>query len=66
MNITLYSTGCSKCNILKTKLASKGIVFEENNDVDQMQALGMLEAPALMVGSELLSFVDAVKWVNEQ
>ena len=30
--IILYSTGCPSCNVLKKKLAAKGIQFEENND----------------------------------
>lgn len=34
MAITLYSTGCPKCKVLKKKLEEKGIKYTENNSVD--------------------------------
>ena len=64
--IVFYTTGCSKCGILKKKMDQAGIVYVENGDVDEMQALGMTEAPALLIGNELLPFPEAVKWVNSQ
>lgn len=64
--IILYSTGCPKCKILKNKLEAKSIPYTENNNVDEMQALGMMSAPALMVEGELLDFGHAVTWVNNQ
>lgn len=64
--ITLYSTNCPKCSVLKRKLQAKSIPFEENFNVDEMIALGFKSAPVLMVGEELLDFTRAVAWVNSQ
>lgn len=63
--LILYSTGCPKCAILKKKLDAAHITYTENNSVDEMQALGMTEAPSLFVDGELLGFRQAVDWVGE-
>ena len=60
----MYSTGCSKCGILKKKLDTIRAPYIENNDVDEMQKLGMMEAPGLMVDGQLLNFGQAVHWVH--
>lgn len=64
-SVIFYTTGCPKCAILKKKLDAAHIPYTESRDVDEMQALGMTEAPALSVDGELLSFGDSVRWVNE-
>lgn len=64
-SVIFYTTGCPKCAILKKKLDTAHIPYTENRDVDEMQALGMTEAPALSVSGELMSFSDSVRWVNE-
>lgn len=64
MSITLYTTDCPKCNVLKSKLQNKNIEFTENNAVDEMLALGITQAPVLSVDGELLDFKSAVIWVN--
>lgn len=64
-SVIFYTTGCPKCAILKRKLDAAHIPYTENRDVDEMQALGMTEAPALSVGGELMSFGDSVRWVND-
>lgn len=64
--ITLYSTGCPKCTVLKKKLDEKGVDYMVNNSVEEMTALGMTEIPMLSVDGNLLSFVEAVKWANAQ
>lgn len=65
MKIVLYSTGCPKCSVLKKKLEAKGIEYTENNQVNEMVELGISHVPVLSVDGELMSFVDANKWVNE-
>ena len=62
--ITLYSTGCPKCEILKKKLISKKIGFYESHNTDEMTRLGITAVPQLWVGESLLSFEEAVRWVN--
>ena len=68
--IVFFTTGCPKCAVLKKKLDQAHIVYVEEHDMEQMLAAGMKSAPGLMVGSDLLNFGDAVRWVqayvNEQ
>lgn len=64
MSITLYSTGCPKCTILKKKLDQKNIGYEINNDVDLMQEKGFMSLPVLDVDGEILDFGGAINWVN--
>lgn len=65
MEVVLYSTHCSKCNILSTKLHNKGIEFSEINDPNVMIAKGMTSAPYLEVDGKMMDFGEANKWVNE-
>lgn len=64
--ITLYTTHCPKCNVLKSKLDSKNIEYKIVEDVDTMQNKGFSSAPVLEVDNEMLDFVNAIKWVNER
>jgi len=63
-NIILYTTGCPRCKIIEKKLELKDIKFEVNTDEDEMVAIGMTEAPSLLVDGKLLGFTDAVAWIN--
>lgn len=65
MSIILYSTGCPKCKVLKSKLEEKGIEFVENNSVEEMTELGITQVPVLSVCGAFLDFKKAVTWVNE-
>lgn len=65
-NIVLYSTGCPRCVVLKKKLDSKGIVYTENNSVDDMVALGISAVPVLSVNTQLMDFSEANEWVNNK
>ena len=64
--VILFSTGCPRCKVLKQKLQSKNIEYDEVTSVDDMLALGITEVPVLNVGGELLNFLRAVEWVNNQ
>ena len=64
MKITLYSTNCPKCVVLKKKLISKGVEFEINNNVDTMIDLGFSSTPMLCVDGKTMDFTEANKWVN--
>lgn len=64
--ITLYSTKCSKCNIVEKKLKEKNIEYFENNNVNQMLEMGLSTVPWLEVNGEMMDFNQAVKWINEQ
>ena len=65
MNI-LYSTGCPKCKVLETKLNMKHIKFEICGDVDLMLTKEIQQLPCLEIDGKLMSFIDAVKWVDKQ
>jgi glutaredoxin-related protein len=60
----LYSTGCPKCNVLKKKLAAAGIDYDEETNVEIMESLGISAVPVLKINNQLLSFTEAVKYIN--
>lgn len=64
MSITLYTTHCPKCKVIELKLKQKDIKHDICEDVAEMQKLGIISAPALMVDGELLDFNKAVIWIN--
>jgi glutaredoxin len=52
-NITLFTLPtCPKCRVIKMKLTSAGVDFEECQDVVKMQNLGIETTPALLVGPD--------------
>lgn len=65
MKVILYTTHCPKCNILTAKLKKKGVKYEEITDVAVMQDKGFISAPMLEVDGEIMTFSEAVKWINE-
>ena len=65
-NVILYSTGCPKCKVLKTKLDRAGVSYAVEEDVEVMRSIGLLSAPALSVDGNLMLFGDAVKWADGQ
>ena len=64
--VTLYSTGCPKCNVLKQKLDEKGIQYEVSSDTDKMMELGFMAAPVLQVGEEYMDFSKAIQWLRTE
>lgn len=64
MKIILYSTGCPKCEVLKKKLKAKNIEYVENNNVEDMESLGIDQVPVLSVEGNLMSFAEANNWIN--
>ena len=64
--VTLYSTHCPRCRVLETKLIQKNIEFNVVTDISKMELLGIQSVPILMVNDKLLSFTDAIAWVNKQ
>lgn len=64
MGVILYSTGCPKCEVLKSKLEDKGIEYTENNSVEEMLSMGITQVPVIVHEGKMFGFADAVKWVN--
>lgn len=65
MNVVVYTTStCPRCKILKDKLMTKNIDFVECQDVERMSNLGITEVPKLEKEGKILSFGEAVAWIN--
>lgn len=63
-DVILYSTHCPRCKVLEAKLKEKQLEYTVNDDVEQMQNIGIESVPVLSVDGELLDFSQSVKWVN--
>ena len=59
--ITLYSTGCPKCELLKRRLEKDGIAFDVSDDIDKLIEMGFMNAPILQVNDNYYEFSDAMK-----
>ena len=57
---------CPRCKVLKKKLELSGLEFEECMDIDKMLAMGMKSSPMMEVDGQLLTFEEAIKYVNER
>ncbi len=64
--ITLYSTGCPRCTVLKKKLEEKGVTYATVTDIDEMMDLGIQSVPVLVADDKVMQFTEAIQWVNEQ
>lgn len=62
----MYSTGCPKCKVLKKKLEDKNVDYTENNDIEKMTELGIMQIPVLSINDKLMSFAEAVEWINRK
>jgi glutaredoxin len=65
VTVTLYSTGCPKCAVLKKKLEEKGVSFSEFTDVDRMMEMDIQSVPMLYAEGELMDFAEAIGWINQ-
>lgn len=63
MAVTLYSTGCPQCNVLKKKLDLAGIEYNTIEDPDAIAAKGFMTAPLLEVEDKVMQFKEAVDWI---
>ena len=61
----LYTIDCPKCKVLKSKLDLKNLKYEIITDIDEMKSLGISSLPYLEVDGKLLSFVEAVNYINK-
>ena len=66
MEVILYSTNCPRCMVLEKKLNNAGINYSINDNVEEMLALGFMEAPILMVDGKAMNFKEANDWIGEQ
>lgn len=64
--MTLYSTNCPRCNVLKSKLDEKNIPYDICSDTNKMSELGIEYLPMLDTGEKLLSFKEALNFLNKE
>lgn len=68
--VILYSTHCPNCNALMHFLDSRKIEYEMITDPDAIESVasdaGLMSVPLLKVGSNVMAFAAAVKWVKTQ
>ena len=64
--VILYSTGCPKCQVLKSKLDSKNISYELFDNKDKMIDKGFTNVPILEVDGDIMDFKRAVEWINKE
>lgn len=65
-DITLYSTECPQCIVLKKKMDARGLAYKENNDIQTMQDMGITYVPVLQVNETLMDFAAACRWVDAE
>jgi glutaredoxin len=64
-DIIVYSQpDCPNCAGLKKKLDEAGIQYTDNQNINEMQELGIKRTPMLSVNGTLYSIGDAVRWIN--
>lgn len=64
MGIILYTTNCPQCRMLEAALKNKGMQFEIVYGEDPIRERGFNSAPILEHNGTVMSFADAVRWVN--
>jgi len=62
--VTLYSTGCPKCQVLTKKLEKANIQFNICKDTNIMKEKNINSVPVLEVDGTLYGFKDAAELIN--
>lgn len=62
--ITLYTTHCPRCRVLKAKLDSENIDYEVVEGEEAIREKGFVTTPLLEVDDKVLTFAEAMQWVN--
>lgn len=70
MGVTLYSTGCPKCKVLKKKLEAANINYTEVTDTDKIYQIcnstGFDSVPIIAIeDGHILDFNRAIAWVKQ-
>ena len=64
MQIVLYSTHCPKCRVLEKKLQECNQNYSIETDVSFLIDNGYTQVPMLKIDDKLLTFQEAVEWLN--
>ncbi len=70
MEVTLYSTGCPKCKVLKKKLEAANINYIEMTDTDKVyqicKSTGFDSVPIIAIeDGHILDFNRAIAWIKQ-
>ena len=65
MTITLYSTGCPKCQVLEKRLKKNNLDFIISNDVDILIEKGFQSAPVMAVGKLFYDYTSAMNLLKK-
>lgn len=66
MKVILYSTGCPQCNILKEMLQKKNIIFQIEDNIEEIKKLGFLSLPMLSVDEKIFNFKEAFNFLKNE
>lgn len=64
MVVKLFSNGCPKCKILKSKLDEKGLQYETSDNIQEVINLGFRTVPLLVVDDSIMDFNKAITWIQ--
>ena len=65
--ITVYTTNhCPQCQLLKQKLNQLGIEYEVFDNEEKMQEMGISSVPMMSVDGNIMSFREALNYLNER
>lgn len=66
--MTVYSTGCPQCKVLKLKLADKNVDFNLVEDKDEVikaaEKYGMTNVPFMVIEDKAYNFVESIKYIT--
>ena len=63
MEIIIFSNGCPRCEVLKTKMDNANLNYKTSTDFQEIIDRGFETLPVLKVNNEYLDFIGAVKWI---
>lgn len=65
-SIKVYSLpSCGMCKVLKKELETRKIQYEDCQDVEVMQKLGITHTPMLEINGIRYNFKDAISFIRE-
>lgn len=63
----LYTTPtCPKCKVIKMKLEKAGINYTVNENIEDMERIGIRSVPVLQKDGQLLDFNAIVQFLREE
>ena len=64
MKVIFYTSNCTKCKILKSKLDEKNIEYDVFDNIDEMIKKGFTSMPMLEIDGEVKNFLESINWIK--